>query len=105
MVTNKAAGLTAHYYCLFYAAGPNMMQNYELPKSETLCGFPIKEIKKTNRKTRDSGGLFRKDISKYCWTHGACGHTGKECRAKAPGHRDDATLENRNGGSNARCPA
>ena len=64
-----------------------------------------KEIKKTNRKTRDSGGLFRKDISKYCWTHGACGHTGKECRAKAPGHRDDATLENRNGGSNARCPA
>ena len=61
--------------------------------------------KRVFKKTRDNGGMLRKDISKYCWTHGACGHESKDCRAKAPGHRDDATLTTRHGGSNARCSA
>ena len=60
--------------------------------------------KRRFRKTPDNGGLLRKDITKYCWTHGACGHNGTICRAKAPGHKDEATLTNRMDGSNARCP-
>ena len=36
---------------------------------------------------------------KYCWTHGWCNHFGRDCRSKAEGHRDEATKENRMGGS------
>jgi hypothetical protein len=39
------------------------------------------------------------DTSKYCWTHGACGHNGSVCRTKAFGHTDAATLNNKMGGS------
>jgi hypothetical protein len=39
------------------------------------------------------------DTSKYCWTHGACAHTGKQCRTKAAGHEDTATLLEKMDGS------
>ena len=35
----------------------------------------------------------------YCWTHGWCFHAGKLCRAKANGHKDEATKENKMNGS------
>ena len=35
----------------------------------------------------------------YCWTHGLCYHQGTQCREKATGHQDAATLQNRMGGS------
>ena len=35
----------------------------------------------------------------YCWHHGACNHRSKDCRNKGEGHQDDATFENRMGGS------
>ena len=35
----------------------------------------------------------------YCWTHRACYHPGKKCHNKAPGHQDNATFQNRMGGS------
>ena len=37
--------------------------------------------------------------SKYCWTHGWCSHFGRDCRSKSDGHRDEATKNNRMGGS------
>ena len=37
--------------------------------------------------------------SQYCWTHGLCHHASKDCCTKAEGHKDDATLDNRMGGS------
>ena len=40
----------------------------------------------------------------YCWTHGGCGHLGGACRDKKPGHKDEATFENKMGGSTANCP-
>ena len=39
--------------------------------------------------------------AKYCWTHGNWGHHGSQCRNKAEGHKDEATKNNRLGGSNA----
>lgn len=39
----------------------------------------------------------------YCWTHGMTGHKGDECKTKAPGHRDEATKDNRLGGSEWGC--
>lgn len=41
----------------------------------------------------------RNDISKYCWSHGACAHNGSDCRNKKPGHKDNATFANKLGGS------
>ena len=35
----------------------------------------------------------------YCWTHGVCRHKGKGCPNKRKGHKDDATFDNRMGGS------
>lgn len=39
----------------------------------------------------------------YCWTHGlgfSSGHTSCTCKKKAEGHRDEATIKKRLGGSN-----
>ena len=55
------------------------------------------------RKTLDNATFNRNVTDKYCWTHGACGHESNQCNAKAHGHQDNATLENRMGGSNAFC--
>jgi len=37
--------------------------------------------------------------NRYCWTHGACGHNGHECKHHANGHKSDATFQNRMDGS------
>ena len=36
---------------------------------------------------------------RYCWTHGACDHWGRNCRNKANGHKDEATFQNMMGGN------
>lgn len=43
----------------------------------------------------------KRNNTKYCWTHGACAHDSKDCKpnTKANGHKDDATLANKMGGS------
>ena len=46
---------------------------------------------------------FRKDITKYCWTHGACNHNGGDCEFPATGHKNNATFSNKMGGSLAFC--
>ena len=57
-----------------------------------------------NRKTPDDKMRpWRDKISKYCWSHGACNHDGKDCEFKAPGHKEEATKENKMGGSKAYC--
>ena len=42
-------------------------------------------------------------INKYCWTHGRCNHTSNSCESKAPGHQNEATMENKIGGSTYGC--
>ena len=55
------------------------------------------------RRTPNNATRPRKDTSKYCWTHGASNHASLECERRAPGHRANATLTNRMGGSSAYC--
>ena len=54
---------------------------------------------------RRAGGAYcrRTNISRYCWTHGACAHDSKNCRNKADGHRNNATFQNKLGGSTRFC--
>ena len=37
--------------------------------------------------------------NRYCWTHGACNHWGRNCHNKAPNHKDEATFRNTMGGN------
>ena len=46
---------------------------------------------------------LRRTTSKYCWTHGACAHSSKDCRNRQEGHREEATFSNKLGGSTAFC--
>ena len=45
----------------------------------------------------------RPNISKYCWTHGACAHESSVCETPAPGHKNEASFKNKMGGSTAYC--
>ena len=40
---------------------------------------------------------------KYCWTHGACAHSGAECNTAATGHNSQATFTNMMDGSTQNC--
>jgi hypothetical protein len=39
----------------------------------------------------------------YCWTHGACAHTGADCNTPSTGHQTSATFDNMLGGSATGC--
>ena len=40
---------------------------------------------------------------KYCWTHGACAHTGAECNNPTTGHKKEASFQDMMGGSTKDC--
>ena len=46
---------------------------------------------------KDSG-IFRKNTTLYCWSHGACSHNGYQCQQPKPGHIPWAIFNNRCGG-------
>ena len=58
-----------------------------------------------NNGYRGAGGGYRKrkNVSKYCWTHGACSHDSRSCNNKAQGHQNNATFQNKLGGSTRFC--
>ena len=41
----------------------------------------------------------------YCWTHGWCKHTSKDCQSRATNHDERATLTSKRGGSTRNCPS
>ena len=79
-----------------------------LKQMEALT-LKIAEVDKQGKDNKDNSGKGqskskKKDkFKKYCWTHGACAHTGAECNNKATGHKDDATFQNTMGGSTKNC--
>ena len=50
---------------------------------------------------RKKGG--RKTTNKYCWSHGACAHESHECKSPKPGHKKEATFDNKMGGDESYC--
>ena len=56
---------------------------------------------KNNNPDKESGRSQRTD--QYCWSHGACAHSGKKCFSKRNGHKADATFEDKMEGSTYRC--
>lgn len=41
--------------------------------------------------------------TQYCWTHGACSHRSADCANPKAGHKKEATVNRRMGGSNRHC--
>lgn len=52
-----------------------------------------------NRRRNNYNNNRYQGNGRYCWTHGACDHWGRNCRNKANGHVDDATFADTKGGS------
>ena len=52
----------------------------------------------TNRNNRR-----QRNKTKYCWSHGACAHNSASCQSKKEGHQDNATFNNKMGGSTNYC--
>lgn len=42
-------------------------------------------------------------VTKYCWTHGGCGHKSGDCKNPGTGHKRDATFASKKGGSTEYC--
>ena len=59
------------------------------------------ERNKNNNPDREFGRSQRTD--QYCWSHGACAHSGKKCFSKRNGHKDEANFKDKMGGSTYRC--
>ena len=49
------------------------------------------------------GGARQRNTAIYCWTHGGSGHTSADCFTKAQGHQNNATFEEKMGGSTKNC--
>ena len=47
---------------------------------------------------------YPRTFTRYCWSHGMCGHTSNICNRPAPGHCYDATIDNKMSGNTANCP-
>jgi len=56
-----------------------------------------------NNKMKKNTGKSQNQRHKYCWTHGSCAHTSKECNCKAEGYKDDATFAIMLGDSSSGC--
>ena len=50
-----------------------------------------------------NSNISRRNIRKYCWSHGACAHDGYACQRPKQGHVPWATVANRCGGCNDFC--
>ena len=79
----------------------NQMQSFQQQQINTN-----NNNRRNNRRgNRPSSSTGNPNQSKYCWTHGLCSHKSRDCRTKADCHQDDATRENRIGGSMRNFPS
>ena len=69
-----------------------------MKKQEQALSEITKQTKNNNDGGSGSGYRKRKNISKYCWSHGACAHSSADCNNKKSGHKDEATFANKMGG-------
>ena len=72
---------------------------------ETLCK-EVSDLKKQQPNNSRKCTNRNKNDTSYCWTHGRTRnrlHTSESCRNKAEGHKSEATLENKLGGSERYC--
>ena len=69
----------------------DMKQNHCVPTDN----LKPKGNQREPRKTPKDRGKFRKNISQYCWTHGACAYLSPDCPEPRKGHKVAATSQTR----------
>ena len=57
----------------------------------------------SNSNNNNGSSGFVRDVSHYCYTHGACSHDSKDCFKQGNNHNDNATFANKMGGSTSYC--
>ena len=84
---------------------PLLMQQLQQQTQAMQEMMKTMQLNQGNNNSNNSGAAPNRPNKKfkYCWTHGYCFHEGKECTRKAQGHKDNATVTNRMGGSNRGC--
>lgn len=78
----------------------NLQRNMSNQQNNSYRNFPSNTINNNNNNMQQRNTRDNRANLKYCWTHGCCYHSGKECTRKAQGHKEEATFENRLGGNN-----
>jgi hypothetical protein len=62
---------------------------------------------RSSSRSNNDSGRGGNDTSRpppaHCWSHGWCSHKGSACNDKRPGHIDNATSDNMQGGNTNRC--
>ena len=61
------------------------------------------DLKSCFKVKKRTGGPRNQRLKHYCWSHGRCNHQSKDCRNKKEGHKDNATLKDKKGGSTKNC--
>ena len=84
-------------------------QNKQIMESiinmQSLLEKQAKEIKALKKTSTTNGKPTKEEKPRqYCWTHGYKFHCGKDCKHKADGHKDEATVSNRMGGNESKVP-
>ena len=84
------------------SANASMNDKVQLKMLEILERID-KKLNDNNKQPPKKRPRGRRVLDFYCWSHGAGNHKSCDCRNKKFGHKNDATFENKMGGSNAYC--
>ena len=78
--------------------GANRQQNYNNNNNSNNN----RNSNRRNGRRRHPGKRFD-FYNRYCWSCGGCDHWGRNCNDKKPGHVDNASFRNKQGGSVDNC--
>ena len=83
---------------LAYSVAAQPKQLEELVANAVAVAMAVAHGPKPGPKPGPAPGARQPQPYYYCWTHGKVKHASKDCNAKAPGHVDNATFRNTQGG-------
>ena len=82
---------------------PQLLKAIQMLQEQIKVLSSNKDTTGSNGRTPNPTHRPRRNVSKYCWTHGACSHESKECKNKKDGHKDLATFATKMGGNTYYC--
>ena len=112
-VTTDVPQATANHLSADNLLTQLLQQNQEITKRlmENTTISPSNEPKPRRQPKPSTGPRQGKSsrpipdrIKNYCWTHGRCIHSSKDCQSKAPNDNEEVIMQNKMGGSAHDCP-
>jgi hypothetical protein len=83
----------------------NLTANYKKLENKfaSISDTPRRGLRDITNTSDRRVRLPRTIVTKYCWTHGGCGHKSGDCKNPGTGHKRDATFASKKGGSTEYC--